>query len=216
MAIAFDAATNGVPAFYFPTCTFAHTCSGADRVLFVSYQGDNGAADLVTGVTYNGVALTHVASFLNNNNRWIGLWYLVNPAAGANNVVITVSANSVLFPIAWSYTGAIAPEANATGTKAGGAGNVTLTVTTLTDQAWVVGAVVSSASGGGLSAGAATTERQDLGDIASYDGNAPVSPAGSSTLTIATTAGLADGICVSLPPAGGGGGGGGQGWPAWW
>ena len=54
---AFDAAGSG-PSTSATSLTWSHTCAGANRILFVGFLS-NGT---VTGVTYNGVAMTQVGS----------------------------------------------------------------------------------------------------------------------------------------------------------
>ena len=66
--------------------TFSHTCTGADRYLKVAV-GVNFTDNDVTGVTYNGVALT-LLSALENVMR-DEFWYLIAPAAGTFNIVVT-------------------------------------------------------------------------------------------------------------------------------
>ena len=75
------------------TVTLVHnTFSGTNLVLVVgvSINLNSGPGVTVTGVTYNGVALTR-AGFHNDsiNVRRVEMWYLVNPATGNNNVVVT-------------------------------------------------------------------------------------------------------------------------------
>lgn len=72
------------------------TCSGSGRALFVfSGKGSSDATTFaVTNITYNGVALTRLLS--TNDGAWTSctLWYLVNPASGANALVINANAHS--------------------------------------------------------------------------------------------------------------------------
>ena len=86
----FDAATFGSSTGA-TSVTTAHTCSGTNRALYVwTYARDLGVGD-VTGVTYNGVALTQIGLTQADSNNDLKLWRLVNPASGANNVVVTIS-----------------------------------------------------------------------------------------------------------------------------
>ncbi len=77
-----------------PTVTFSHTTAGTNTLLVVGVDmnitGNTGAT--VTGVTYNGVALTR-AGFHNDVGltRRVEMWYLIGPAAGAHNVIVTLS-----------------------------------------------------------------------------------------------------------------------------
>lgn len=103
MAIAYDTVTDGGYGASGGK-TFSHTCSGSNRILFVSTFGAVGS-DTVTGVTYNGVAMTLVKTLLTpTDGRYLGAWVLMNPASGANNVVISVSSGDT-YGMAVSYTG---------------------------------------------------------------------------------------------------------------
>jgi len=102
MAVAFDAATDG-GASGTTTKTFSHTCTGASRILIV-YAQITGSC---SGVTYNAVAMTKIGSeVLDGTYGWYAsFWYLVAPATGANDVVITGPGASTVDGICASYTG---------------------------------------------------------------------------------------------------------------
>ena len=86
----FDAATFGGTTGA-TSLTIAHTCTGSNRAIYVgTYARDLGVGD-VTGVTYNGVALTQIGLTQADDNNDLKLWRLVAPATGANNVVVTNS-----------------------------------------------------------------------------------------------------------------------------
>jgi len=81
-----QASGNGVSSL-----TWSHTCTGSDLALKVGTS----CSGNVTGVTYNGVALTLLredidGSFGFESNNW----GLVNPATGAHDVVVTIAAAS--------------------------------------------------------------------------------------------------------------------------
>lgn len=77
--------------------TWSHTCAGSNRVLIVGINWGPGSLNdstfAITSVTYNGVAMTLVPSSLthtnNINHGFCVMYYLVAPATGANNVVVT-------------------------------------------------------------------------------------------------------------------------------
>lgn len=106
MALAFDAVSNahgnGTGPF-----TFAHSCSGSDRLLLVliaHYYLD----DVVSGVTYNGDALTAVPNGEDNNGQFnITLYYMVAPDTGSNTVSVSTTGSVYdIGMIAMSFTGA--------------------------------------------------------------------------------------------------------------
>lgn len=103
--------------------TCAHTVSGINRLLvvWVSYFD---SADTPTGATYNGVAMTAIpSSTAANGNYKIAGFYLIAPATGTNNVVISFSgtmsdmgAGSVSFTDAHQTT-PLGTAVTATGTS---------------------------------------------------------------------------------------------------
>ena len=92
MAIAFDAVT-GYTLSGTTSDTFAHTVTGANTILWVCAQTGSAGTPAISGVTYNGVSMTAAASSGvqtgSNANQRIFLYYLVGPATGAHNVVIS-------------------------------------------------------------------------------------------------------------------------------
>lgn len=86
-----DATSTGIQGYGSPTLTISHTCSGADRVL-LAMGGCSPSADIVTGVTYNGVAMTRVLFESGSGASATSYVYvLVNPPTGAHNIVWTMS-----------------------------------------------------------------------------------------------------------------------------
>ena len=77
------------------TLTFPHTTANtANRILIVgvSINITNVAATTVSGVTYNGIAMSQVGAHNDaGNTRRVELWSLLNPATGTNNVVVSVN-----------------------------------------------------------------------------------------------------------------------------
>jgi uncharacterized repeat protein (TIGR01451 family) len=77
-----------------PTVTLVHTSTGTNLVLVVSVSINitNNTAATVTGVTYNGTALTSAGAHNDaGNTRRVEMWSLIAPAIGAHNVVVTLS-----------------------------------------------------------------------------------------------------------------------------
>jgi uncharacterized repeat protein (TIGR01451 family) len=75
------------------TLTFAHTTTGTNLVLVVgvSMNISGGVSSTVGSVTYNGVALTKAgAQNDSGNQRRTEMWYLIAPATGTHNVIVTV------------------------------------------------------------------------------------------------------------------------------
>ncbi|HXP17203.1 MAG TPA: DUF11 domain-containing protein, partial [Terriglobales bacterium] len=77
-----------------PTVTFAHTSAGTNLVLVVgvSINITNNTGATVTGVTYNGIALSSAGAHNDaGNTRRVEMWTLIAPATGAHNVVVTLN-----------------------------------------------------------------------------------------------------------------------------
>ncbi len=199
MAIAFDSASGA--NITGTSLTFSHTCSGSDRALLVHYVTD-ASGDAVTGITYAGVPMTFIGRVQSPSGRWTGLYYLAAPATGANNIVVTNSASSYTEANAASYTGVKQtgnPEASATNTGAG-ATSVTGSVTTLSDNAWLV--MGGNASAGSHAAGTGTTRRNITLVGAIFDSNGAKTPTGSYSLQQTHASTNASVYIVSLEPSG--------------
>jgi hypothetical protein len=186
MAIAFDAASGGSNGGSGNTVTFSHTCSGSDRILFVGVGDYNG--DFVTGVTYAGVSMTLIAKQgYNSNTNYEYLYYLVAPATGANNVVISRSTSS-----GWcvgdsaSYTGVkqtspIDAYTTKEFTSADGT-SLTTTLSSVADNCWFVLGMNSQRN---LTASTGVTARhQQITQSFIGDSNSPKTPAGSYSMTV--------------------------------
>jgi len=181
MAIAYDASSGGTTSG--TSLTIAHTCTGSDLILVVVTKSDG--ANTVTGVTYDGVAMTNVSSFNTTNNYYGKMWILTNPSTGNNDIVITSSDSRGLGGAASSFTGAKQsnqPDANDTATWT--ATSMPISVTTTANGCWTVMGYCGNRN---VSAGASTTVRIDGASsfqTAIGDSNAAITPAGSNTLTM--------------------------------
>lgn len=155
--------------------TYSHTCSGSLRVLCVVTS----SVTSVTGVTYNSVAMTEVpaASFTDDGSRVWKFWYLVAPATGANNVVVTLSASDTVYSGAISYTGV---KQTSTIDDSGNMSTVTSFYPTLTLTSTVFGTVfvgmlrspsgapttrnIAAVSGGSIDILESVSDLQNTGD----------------------------------------------------
>lgn len=190
--------------------------AGSNRLLVVNFliNGDGTPQpDDITGVTYNGVAMTQdlTASALPTSLRNYS-YHLVAPATGANNIVISSSASINYFIFAASFAGAAQtgtiPEQTAVNSTFTGTTNFTNAVTTVTNNAVHV-ALIYNTSGGSITQSAGTGTQKITGTDNGVNSGAlwwgsptAVSPAGSNTLT-ATQSSNATGssIGASYAPA---------------
>ncbi len=201
MALAYD--TSSQSSGVGTSLTWAHTCTGPNRILFVGTNEGANVTQVITGVTYAGVAMTKIRTDSTSNNYHGSLWYLIAPATGANNIVITASASRDLVGFGVSYTGAsqtAQPDASNGGTFS--ASTITQAVTTVSDLTWLVGFWVGNRA---PLAGASTTIRETLGANAIVDSNGINTPPGSYSLQITqsdttTSAFTVVSIVPTLPP----------------
>ncbi|MFT6244824.1 MAG: hypothetical protein ACJA0U_002774 [Salibacteraceae bacterium] len=127
-AVTYDAlaSNQGATSFGSPAiATWTHPCNGTDRVLVVSIAEDKGAlgTNEITGITYNGVALTKQLQ-TGNGFYEAELWYLIAPATGANNVVITSNTQGMNYVgTSVSFTNAHQSAGNLIGNTNSGTGN---------------------------------------------------------------------------------------------
>lgn len=188
MAIAYDAtagANTGAPATSY---TYAHTCTGSDRILFVGAMIAIGT-DTITGVTYNGTATTLIASqkMSTASGYYAKLYYLVAPSTGANNVVISSSSSGFIFGKSASYTGASQtgqPDGSTTGTTAGT--SYTTTLSSTADNCW---AVLYDAGDRQPVASTGSTQRSAGSNDGIFDSNSAKTPAGSISMTLTRASG---------------------------
>lgn len=151
MAIAFDASAQIENQSAGTTATLSHTTSGANRLLLVAVHQSTVASDGVSSVTYNGVSMTKIGSTvtIESSVAYLSLWYLLAPATGANNIVVTKTSGYNTSIASVSYTGVKQsgqPEVNNTNTGSGTA--PTCSMTPLTNNAMLVMSVGGNGTGG--------------------------------------------------------------------
>lgn len=193
--IAYDTSVDGSLVNPGTSLTWSHTTSGSNRILWVGAFGDTLIADptcaKITGVTYNAVAMTQlptVSPVGTPADRCVYLFYLIAPATGANNVVVSASSSIVIKGLSASYTGAKqsgVPDASAnnTGTSVT---SITTSVTVVAANSWTI--LVGKNSFGAPVAGTGSTQRQNANDFGIFDSNGPLAAGSRSMqLTIGTS-----------------------------
>ncbi len=205
MAIAFDA-----------TCSLNFTASGtslstsftvgagANRLLVVEAMIGS-ASDILTGVTFNSIAMTRIGiSAATTDNQRVALYYLVAPASGAHNIVISTSGATRIDCRALSYTGVDQTNTlnefssnTATGTITG----VTVSVTPTYTNTWVVGGFRNNVQNtcalapGGLRDNGDASDSTCMGDT---NGTVTAGVATSMAYTFGSTATGAAGFVVAI------------------
>lgn len=200
MAIALDTFTSSDSGNVI-SVTQAHTCTGSNLILWVGimvYEPTGG--DCITGVTYNGVAMTQDSKIACSSTEELYLYYLVNPATGTNNIVVSASTTVDEFYVrAASYTG-VAQSSPSIRTSSGptSATSLTTTLTTTADNSWLVG--IYNSNGSDLSAGTNTTARNSSSGKIFCDTNAAQTPAGSKSMQVTGTSSTKTGLMVAIAP----------------
>jgi hypothetical protein len=186
MAIAFDAATNGGIAETGTSVSFAHTCSGNDRLLLVAMQ----CYEEPTSIKYNNVDMVQlVKSAYNSDLSYLEIWGLLNPSTGSNNVVLSGN-NNYWRLVSASYTGVKQsglPDNFTSQVSASATNTLSKIITTVADNCWVAGtgcALVLSSVSGITQRGITSNAILDIGDS-----NGAITPAGNFSMTANATVG---------------------------
>lgn len=190
-AVNFDVAGNSGDQAAASSYSGSASWNGVNRFLAVDVSL-LGPGTTVTSMTYGGAACTFIGSkatvtSLGSVESWgIAQSAIGAPAVGANTLALTLSG-SIEFSVEWvSYDGVeqiVPTEAyNSAQATNVGAADATVSVTTVTNNDWVHGAVVASDT----SITAVQTTRNNipgtLGSGANEDNNAVKTPAGAVTM----------------------------------
>lgn len=158
-AIAFDAASSCTDIVPGTTCTWSHTVTGSNPSLYVGTCLDTAGGTTVSGITFNGVALTQLGTLAEGGAIRGDLWFLVAPATGTHDIVVTKSAAVPNSATAVSLIGVHQTVPNGTPVNAQGSTDTpTVTATTASGET-VIDAECNDGTGGTLVAGANQTER---------------------------------------------------------
>ena len=187
--VAFDAASNSGYQTAQSTYSWSHTCTGSDRFLTVGVSMLSVAGSSVSSITYNGVALSLIRARASAAGAIRAeLWGLINPASGANTIVVTLSAALDSIGNAVSFSGVnqtlayeAANDASATNV---GAADATVDITTVANNDWGVDVVATTDTA--ITVGAGQTSRGNVtGTLGSgaMSTEGPKTPAGSVTMS---------------------------------
>jgi len=210
--IAYDNVTTNDPGSQ-SSYSFNHAVAGTDRVLYVIVSIRAGGGETVSGITYNGVALTKKAektSTTPGNVNRTELWELKNPASGTHAVAVTMSTTVRTGAVAISFTGAEGVEGTVAQTD-GSSSSPSNSVTTIADNDWVLDAVTLLSDTISSTPGSGQTERADFGWSSGFNGGrtivthaGPKTPAGSVTMSETLSASDTwSKVSVAIKPAGG-------------
>ena len=105
-SIQFDAASTDVTAGSVTSQTFSHTVTtNANRFLVVGISVDTVPSGQVTGVTYNGIAMTLIRATGPGANPYTYLYGLIAPDTGTHNVVVSTNLAMKMVSYAASFYG---------------------------------------------------------------------------------------------------------------
>ena len=198
------------------TVTFQHTVpSGNNRLLLVAVSFNNDNLETVTGVTYNGDAMTWVGNRLNSDDAYVEIWSKVAPEVGTNmDIVVTFSTDPL--PILQGGTAGATNFINAeqvdpdnadfVSFDASSAGPATIDVTSTTGE--LVYAVVGCETCTSLTPVSMTEQWNDVNPLAPAFYGAAATKAGTTTTTMEWTLGSNDHWAIGaipIRPAAGGG-----------
>lgn len=200
MAIARDATSEGSTTA--TSLTVAHTCTGSNRLLLVHILTNN-TTDTLTGMTYNGVAMTRLGIHASTPNNFIAYVYgLLAPATGSNNVVVTFSGSTVIGLQNVSYTGVKQsglPDASNSNNDDDG-NDWSESITTIANNCWhFLGK--RSGSDATVTSGGVRVLHGNYGGVQMVaDSDAAITPAGSHAIAGSNAANGYTSINVSIAP----------------
>lgn len=164
---------------------------------------ENDGGDLVTGVTYNSVAMTQIVKVLvPSSTLEIYMYGLANPSSGAHNITVTASGPTC-YVTAISYSGVSSTIDNSTSNTGTGTGVFNTSLTTVANNCWAV--LGTQSTGANLTASTGLTFRQN--DVGSdgrnngvYDSNGALGT-GAHTLAVTRSTSASIGtVAISLAP----------------
>lgn len=92
IGITYDAVSTG-SGDEVSSLTVSHTTTTeSNRLLLVAVAAEDATAGTdqeVSGITYDGTAMTNVSAFPTDAYHRLELWYLLAPSTGANNIIVT-------------------------------------------------------------------------------------------------------------------------------
>lgn len=201
MAIAFDTANSQYTGSG-TTNTISMTLGASADILIAFAMG---VGRNVTGITWNGVAMTQFATVTSSAGDFRSYgFYLLAPATGTHNLISTISSSGETYLGGISYSGAKQsgqPDASATSNPVGAGTSLVQSVTTVADNSWT--ACIMLGDAGGVAAGTGSTQRASIlnGALGFFDSNGAKTPAGSTSMTQTCNSGVRAGIIVSIAPA---------------
>ena len=167
----------------------------SDGAIVINCAKDHTA---ISSITVNGIAATKV-KFGGSGGECASGWLVMSTGAGTYDIVATFTPTPSLYLHASAYSGVKQtgqPHKDAANQVTG---NLSLSVTTTTDNCWAV--IGSKDQANGVTAGAGTTLRGTYNISTLGDSNGPKTPAGVFTLVLNCPSGTHSGWMIALEPA---------------
>ncbi len=158
--------------------TWSHTNTAGDFMVVTVTTKDKS----ISSVTYNGVGLTQAGTITSNSMR-VALFYLVAPATGAHNVVVTASGSTEIDAGAETYIGVDqATPVGAAVTASNQSATATVTVVSAAGELVVdaVGVIQTT-----VTVGAGQTQRHNR--VGTNNANGSSTEAGAASVTMSWT-----------------------------
>lgn len=187
---------------------------GSNRIVLVYTHSDLNSAGYITGVTYNGVAMTSAAAVqaCNPANAITAtMWYLVAPASGAHTFVISSAGGNTTQALAIAYSNASqtgVPDSTSVNCFGQAGGDIIYNVSITTVAANCV--LVMGVAVGNYDNTGATGNIKAFEPTLIYIADRTVTSTGANSISLESilNGGVETGmITVALAPAAGGGGG---------
>lgn len=152
--IAYQSGTSGTSTDNGTVTVALNSGTGANRMIFVGAQVYT-TGDVITGITYGGVAMTRIAYTDEPAGRETVFYVLKNPLPGSNNIVITRTGTTQTDYVAVVYSG-VNQDVNFDGTAKVGSGNTIVANPTKTRaNSWLI--IHGQTNGGTITAGVSAT-----------------------------------------------------------
>jgi hypothetical protein len=189
--------------------TFSHDSGNlGNRYLLVNTEGDDTVSINVTGVKYNGVAMTVQVDYSSGGGIFgalcptIKVWGLANPASGTNTVEVTYTGRSS-GAIASTYNNASLPNIinyYTANTSAGPTTTFSPSLSLTKSGSWLLGFPSNAKTGDTISASTNTTSRGVLQDVGQWGRmNSDNNGGGATTLNYTSpTSNLWSGVLIEL------------------
>lgn len=188
MAIAFESTTSTTAkedVSNVSSLSYTVSTNGVNRLLVAYIYTYDVALNLVSGVTYNGVAMSFVNKVDDGGTAQLHVYQLLNPATGSNTMTANFSTNTKARIAAISYSGApggVVASSTFSNTTA------PYSVTTPVDNCWVILYKFLGASTAGTGATFRFSDNGSDGRFNSgYDSNGSVGTAGSKDISCSAT-----------------------------